>query len=79
MPTKLWNPFKRDDWSKVGNEIEDAADDVGDAIKDTAEDVGDKIKDTAEDAGKKLEPLAEQALGRCGGGPSRRSCSTWWQ
>ena len=62
MPPKLWNPFKRDDWSKVGNEIEDAADDVGDAIKDTAEDVGDKIKGEAESAGRKLEPLAEQAL-----------------
>ena len=62
MVIKRFNPFSKHDWDKVGDKIEDAAEDVGDAIKDTAEDVGDKIKGEAESAGRKLEPLAEQAL-----------------
>ena len=50
MVARGFNPFNKNDWNKVGDKIEDAAEDVGDAIKDTAEDVGDKIKGEAQDA-----------------------------
>ena len=51
MVARGFNPFNKNDWNKVGDKIEDAAEQAGDAIKDAAEDVGDQIKGEAQDVG----------------------------
>ena len=54
-----WNPFKKDDWSKAGNEIEGAFKDGANKAGAAVDDIGDQVKDIVT---KELPALLEDAL-----------------
>ena len=50
-----WNPFKKDSWSKVGNEIKKPFEKAGDKVDDRFQDIFDDIKNKIESAGREVE------------------------
>ena len=56
-----WNPFKKDSWSKVGNEIKKPFEKAGDKVDDRFQDIFDDIKSKIESAAREVEGGIKQA------------------